>query len=114
MKKSSVLKMFVIGMITGMVTGCGPKGEQIMIQNARGADYSTGYGDGCASGRYAAGNTEISHRRDTMRYHRSEQYRLGWETGFKECKFRERKIRKRIEKMERANGFEPSTLTLAR
>ncbi len=114
MKKSRVLKIFVIGMITVIVTGCGPKGEQIMIQNARGADYSTGYGDGCASGRYAAGNTEISQRKDTMRYHQSERYRHGWEAGYKECRFRERKIRKRTGKMERANGFEPSTLTLAR
>ncbi len=97
MKKSSVLKMFVIGMVAGAVTGCGPKGEQIMIQNPEGAAYSTGYGDGCASGRYAAGNREITERKDMMRYQTDKRYQKGWDTGYEECRFRERKIRERIE-----------------
>ena len=107
--------LLAVGLFAGIVVGCGgPKGEQIMIQNARGADYATGYGDGCASGRQAAGNSEIIPRKDAARYQTDTRYKKGWDTGYKECRFRERKIRKRTGKMERANGFEPSTLTLAR
>jgi len=75
-----------------MLSACGPQGEQVMIQHARGADYSMGYGDGCQSGRKAAGAVEASSKKNTQSYLSSAQYREGWKTGYKECKFREEKV----------------------
>jgi len=77
-----------------LLSGCGPQGEQIMIQHARGADYATGYGDGCQSGRKAAGSTEAVAKKETQSYLNSAQYREGWNTGYEECKFREEKVAK--------------------
>ena len=77
-----------------VLAGCGPQGEQIMIQNARSAEYSRGYGDGCASGRKAAGNTEVNATKDTQLYLNNARYKEGWDTGYKECKFREERVAK--------------------
>jgi len=81
-------------MTVWVLTGCGPQGEQIMIQNARSAGYAQGYGDGCASGRKAAGNTEVNATKDTQLYLSNARYKEGWNTGFKECKFREKRVAK--------------------
>ncbi len=84
------------GLVIGamVLAGCAPQGEQIMIQNARGAEYSRGYADGCASGRHVAGNMEVNATRDTLLFLNDSQYKSGWNQGFKECKFREKKIAK--------------------
>jgi hypothetical protein len=75
-----------------VMTGCGPVGEQVMIQNAQGAGYSQGYGDGCASGRHAAGSVEAVAAKDTMLYLNDKQYKEGWDMGYKECEFREKRV----------------------
>ncbi len=82
----------MIGMVG--VSGCGPRGEQVMIQTARGADYSSGYGDGCKSGRHAAGLTEAIPHKETQKYLHLPQYKEGWDTGFAECKYREEHVQK--------------------
>ncbi len=73
-------------------TGCGLQGEQIMIQTAQSGDYSQGYGDGCAWGRHAAG-ADTNGTKDTQRYLNNTQYKTGWDTGYRECKFREEHVR---------------------
>ena len=65
-----------------------------MIQTPQGSDYSNGYGDGCASGRRAAGIVDVNGTKDTLRYLQSSNYKSGWDTGYKECKFREEKVAK--------------------
>ena len=86
---------WLTGILAVLLTGCGPKGEQIMIRNPQGAVYSQGYGDGCASGRHDVGRLEITPRKDLRFYRQNAQYKKGWDTGYKECAFREKKIRER-------------------
>jgi len=98
------MKYFVvIAMAAFALAGCGPRGEQIMIQNAQGTDYSQGYGDGCESGRYAAGVPETNTTRNQTKYRNSPPYRKGWKTGYKECKFREEKVAELSKKNIRAS-----------
>jgi len=76
------------------LSGCGPRGEQMMIQNARGSDYSTGYGDGCATARAELNVSGAVARKDVKRFVVKLQYKNGWEAGYDECKFREERVRK--------------------
>jgi len=89
-----VIGIVFLSVFASVLTGCGPRGEQIMIQNAQTAEYSHGYGDGCASGRKAAGNAEVNATKDTHLYLNNARYKEGWNTGFKECKFREERVAK--------------------
>ncbi len=89
----------IIGIVgISALGGCGPRGEQVMIQNAKSSDYSTGYGDGCESGRADAGSVTSMAQKDGEKYQNSSQYKEGWDTGFKECKFRELQVSKLSEK----------------
>jgi hypothetical protein len=88
---SAIVMMVISG-------GCEPVGEQVMIQNAKGVGYSKGYADGCATGRHAAGSTETNTTKDTLLYLNDAQYKTGWDTGYKECKFREERVAKLSEK----------------
>ncbi len=85
-------KIVLFLMYSFVLAGCGPQGEQIMIQNAKSAPYAKGYGDGCVSGRSAAGNTELNATKDTMLYLNNSEYKNGWDAGYDECKFREERI----------------------
>ncbi len=85
------LSVTVLGVV---LSGCGPRGEQVMIQNARGTAYSQGYGDGCATARAELGIAEAVARKDVKRMLTSLQYKNGWEAGYDECKFREEKVAK--------------------
>ncbi len=76
------------------LSGCAPKGEQVMIQNAKSSDYATGYGDGCESGRADAGSVTSMAQKDGEKYQNNSQYKEGWDTGFRECKFRELQVSK--------------------
>ena len=81
-----------IGILGVALSGCGPRGEQVMIQNAQGAAYSQGYGDGCATARAELGIADAVARKDVKRMLTRLQYKNGWEAGYDECKFREKKV----------------------
>ena len=83
-----------IGILGLTLSGCEPKGEQIMIQNAQGAAYSQGYGDGCATARAELGVSEAVTRKGARMLLNNPKYKKGWKTGYKECKFREEKVAK--------------------
>ena len=94
-----------IGILGAALSGCAPRGEQVMIQNARGAAYSQGYGDGCSTARAELGIADAVARKDLQMLLRSPKYKTGWNTGYKECKFREEKVaklsmRNQVEKVE--------------
>jgi len=71
--------------------GCGPS-EQDMIQNSRGASYSQGYGDGCATGEKEAESQEAQIYKDNRRYLIGSKYKEGWDDGYRECLFRRTKV----------------------
>jgi len=82
----------LIGIVGIAVSGCSPRGEQVMIQNARGIDYSQGYGDGCATARAQLGIPGAVARKDVKRFVIRLPYKNGWEAGYDECKFREKRV----------------------
>ena len=82
-----------------VILGCGPS-EQDMIQNSRGASYSQGYGDGCATGEKEAESSEAQKQKDTQKYLTKSKYKEGWDDGYKECFFRKSKILERDKKAE--------------
>ena len=86
------IMMGILGV--SILSGCGPRGEQVMIQNSKSSDYSTGYGDGCESGRADAGSVMSVAQKDEEKYQNNAQYKEGWDSGFRECKFRELQVAK--------------------
>lgn len=82
-----------------MILGCGPS-EQDMIQNSRGASYSQGYGDGCATGEKEAGSSEAQMQKDARKYLTKSKYKEGWDDGYKECFFRRGRVLEREKKVE--------------
>ncbi len=90
-------KMVWFASVFFAIQGCGPS-EQDMIQNSRGASYSQGYGDGCATGEKEAGFSEAQMQKDTRKYLTKSKYKEGWDDGYKECFFRRRKILEREKK----------------
>ena len=77
-----------------ILLGCGPS-EQDMIQNSRGASYSQGYGDGCATGEKEAGSLDAKMQKDSQRYLIQVKYKEGWDDGYKECFFRRGRVLER-------------------
>jgi hypothetical protein len=88
------MKNILLLLLLLFLFGCAPKGEQIMIQNPKDSVYASGYGDGCESGRKAAGVEGADQTQNTSLYVADVQYRLGWDDGYKECRFREEKVAK--------------------
>ncbi len=86
-------KYIVVGLVVALVvSACTPRGEQVMIQNAKGAGYSRGYGDGCESGRKDAGVETAIAKQELSMYLSNPNYKNGWDAGYKECKFREERV----------------------
>jgi hypothetical protein len=78
------------------VVGCGGLSERDMIANSRGASYSQGYGDGCHTAKREIHENNTTKQIDTIKYAHKTRYKDGWDDGYKECLFREKKVKKRI------------------
>lgn len=59
--------------------------------------YIEGYDDGCHSGRAAAGNLNEHITKDTDQYEDRDQYRQGWEDGYRICEGREKAFYRRVQ-----------------
>jgi len=67
-----------------LLTGCQSAHEQ-MIEHGYPPAYAGGYGDGCSSGRQAAGLMVGDFRKNVPRYLAERQYETGWDDGFRQC-----------------------------
>lgn len=67
-----------------LLTGCQSAHEQ-MIEQGYPPAYADGYGDGCSSGRQAAGLMVGDFRKNVPRYLAERQYETGWDDGFRQC-----------------------------
>lgn len=67
------------------LTACGSI-EQGMIKRGHPPAYATGYADGCASGKAAAGGLFAEAQKATSRYDAGGQYTEGWDAGFEQCR----------------------------
>jgi hypothetical protein len=56
-----------------------------MIEHGYPPAYADGYGDGCSSGRQAAGLMVGDFRKNVPRYLAERQYETGWDDGFRQC-----------------------------
>jgi len=85
MRKHILLTFISFGLASLIVSGCASTAE-IMQQQGYGPNYSQGYGDGCASGKNAAGSLFDQFTKDVNRYQRNSKYAMGWRDGYATCK----------------------------
>jgi hypothetical protein len=93
MKRLMVSGAIAVSLVMAL-GGCGPRGEQVMIQNAKSVPFSKGYGDGCETGRKMAGVRNAQIQKDLHLYDTNAQYRTAWNAGYRECKAREERVSK--------------------
>jgi hypothetical protein len=83
--RKKVLTIAVIGTVAMMFSGCASTAETMMDQGY-GPNYSYGYGDGCSSGKKAAGSMLDQFKKDVNQFDRNRKYAEGWNDGFRTCK----------------------------
>ncbi|MGE7994274.1 hypothetical protein ACQKPE_25335 [Pseudomonas sp. NPDC089554] len=70
--------------ITLLLAGCQSAHDHMLEQGYPPA-YADGFGDGCSSGRQAAGLMVGEFRKDVPHYLHNRQYESGWDDGFRQC-----------------------------
>lgn len=63
--------------------GCQSTGQRLLAQGYP-APFASGFEDGCASGRHAAGAMG-DFRKNVTTYLQDPQYATGWDDGFRQC-----------------------------
>ena len=83
--RKKALTILAVGVAVMMFSGCASMAENMMAQGY-GPNYSQGYGDGCSSGKKAAGSMFDQFKKDVNRFDGNRKYAEGWNDGFKICK----------------------------
>jgi len=85
MQKNILMTLAGFGLASMLISGCASTAET-MMQKGYGPSYSKGYGDGCASGKNAAGSLLDQFTKDVNKYQRDSKYAMGWKDGYDTCK----------------------------
>ncbi len=82
---------FISGCATTVVKPIAPgdllqaKKKQL-IGEGNSTDFADGYTDGCASGKRVVGDERYIAEKDSARYMINQDYSIGWEQGYYECR----------------------------
>lgn len=104
--KEYIMKSKTLFTITAAVvlalsfTSCASTEENMRAQGY-GPEYSKGYGDGCDSGKKAAGSMFDQFKKDVSRYDGNHKYKEGWNDGYKQCRSEEASLERSIENSTR-------------
>ena len=100
MKNKTLLTITVALVLAFAFTGCASTAENMRAQGY-GPEYSQGYGDGCDSGKKAAGSMFDQFKKNVSSYDRIHKYREGWDDGYKQCRSEEAQLERSIEHSSR-------------
>ena len=106
--RKKVLSAVMIGAAAMLFVGCASTAENMQAQGY-GPDYSQGYGDGCESGKKAAGDAFSQFKKRVDRFDRDYKYREGWNDGFRTCKSEFDQVERDVREASREQAIEHSS-----
>ena len=96
MRKNILLTVASLGLAAMMMSGCASTSES-MVKNGYGPVYSQGYGDGCKSGKNAAGSLFDKFTKNINLFQRDKKYAMGWKDGYSTCRSQWKEMSKDID-----------------